>query len=148
MKLTLQGLASVDLETMRPFVRDSEWFYAGAGVEGHRLLAYLSTMFENRTLFDIGTHYGDSAHALAYNAANRVLSLDVVDKVPAHRRRRGNIAYHLVDLFDSATREAWKSRLLDSALIFVDVDPHDGVRERELVAWLCRNEYRGVVVLD
>jgi hypothetical protein len=148
MKISLAGLRSVDLKTLRPFVGDSEWFYAEPGVESHRLLAYLSTLFEGQTIFDVGTHLGDSAHALAYNEKNRVLSFDVVDKVPLHRRKRQNVAYRLADLFDPATREKWKPQLLDSPLIFLDVDPHEGTREYEFVSWLRRNEYRGVVVLD
>jgi hypothetical protein len=148
MKLTHAGLRSVDLETMRSFVGDSEWFYAEVGVEHYRLLAYLSTMFEGRALFDIGTHYGDSAHALAYNAANRVLSFDVVDRISSHRRKRQNITYQLADLFDPATRDIWKDELLGSALIFLDVDPHEGAREHEFVEWLRSNDYRGLVVLD
>ena len=148
MKLDLTDLAAVVVEKMREFVGDSEWFYAQPGVEHHRLLAYLSTMFEDRTIFDIGTHFGDSAHALSYNETNRVVSFDVVDKVPAHRRRRQNISYQLADLFDPVVREVWKSKLLDSAIVLIDVDPHDGAREREFVEWLRRNAYRGVVVLD
>jgi len=147
-KITLTGFRSIDLEKMRPFVGDSEWFYAQPGVEHHRLLAYLSTLFEGRMIFDIGTHFGDSAHALSYNETNRVVSFDVVDKVPTHRRRRQSITYQLADLFDPVVREAWKTQLLDSALVLIDVDPHDGAREREFVEWLRRHAYRGIVVLD
>lgn len=148
MKLTRAGLAAVDPEKLRSYVGDSEWFYAEAGREHHRLLAYLSTMLEGRTIFDIGTHLGDSALALSYNESNRVLSFDVVDKVPSHRRRRKNITYHQVDLFDPTVRLMWKAQILDSALIFVDVDPHDGAQEYDFVDWLFRNEYRGIIVLD
>ncbi len=147
-KITRAGLLSIDLQAMRPFVGDSEWFYADPGVEHHRLLAYLSTLFEGRTLIDVGTHLGDSAHALAYNPGNRVLSFDVVDKVTSHRRKRENITYHQADLFDYETRAAWNTEILGSAIIFIDVDPHDGVQEYALIDWLFRNEYRGIIVLD
>lgn len=148
MKLSRAGLAAVDLEKLRPFVGDSEWFYAAPGVEHHQLLAYLSTMFDDRTIFDIGTHLGDSAHALSYNETNRVLSFDVEDRVPAHRRKRQSIGYYQFDLLDLPTRMTWKQALLDSALIFLDIDPHEGSREHELVSWLRHNDYRGVIVLD
>ena len=133
MKLTLAGLRSVDMETLRPFAGDSEWLYASAGVEHHRLLAYLSTLFKGRTIFDIGTHHGDSAHALSYNEANQVLSFDVVNHVPGHRRSRQNITYHQADLFDLKVRGAWKQKLLKSAIVFLDIDPHEGSREYELI---------------
>lgn len=147
-KITRAGLRSIDLEKMRPFVGNSEWFYAEAGVEHHRLLAHLSTQLEGRTIFDVGTHFGDSAHALSYNESNRVLSFDVESRVPAYRRRRQNVAYHLADLFDPMVREGWKQEILGSALVFLDVDPHDGAREHELVCWLRAHAYQGVIVLD
>lgn len=148
MKLTYAGLQAVDPEKMRANVGDSETFYARSGVEHYRLLAYLSTLFEGKTLLDIGTHHGESALALAYNEKNSVVSFDVVDKVPAHRRKRSNVAYHQADLFDPTTRERWKKDLLSSALIFIDIDPHEGSREHELISWLRDNAYQGFIVLD
>jgi len=148
MELTHAGLHAVDVEKLRAYVGNSEWFYGPAGVEHHRLLAYLSTLFEGRTILDIGTHLGDSAHALSYNETNRVLSFDVVDHVPAHRRKRQNIAYHQVDLLDLVTREAWKQEILGSALILIDIDPHEGSREYDLVSWLRAHDYAGLIVLD
>jgi len=148
MKLTRAGLDAVNFEKMCPFIGDSEWFYAAPGREHHRLLAYLSTLFDGRTIFDIGTHFGDSAHALAYNETNRVLSFDIVDKVSSSRRKRQNITYHQADLFDPTTRATWKQELLGSALILLDVDPHEGIREHDFVSWLAANDYRGIIVLD
>ena len=147
-KITLAGLRAIDPEKLRSDVGDSEWFYADPGVEHHRLLAYLSTLFDGKTIFDIGTHCGDSALALSYNDSNHILSFDVVDKVPPHRRKRSNITYHQADLFALETREKWTKDLLASGLIFIDVDPHDGSREFVFLDWLFRNEYRGLIVLD
>jgi hypothetical protein len=146
--LSRAGLQTIDLEKLRPDVGSSEWLYSRPGVEHYQLLAYLSTLFEGRTLFDLGTHHGDSALALSYNETNIVLSFDVVDHVPAHRRKRSNVDYYQIDLFDPATRERWKEALLGSALIFVDIDPHEGTREHELLGWLRANEYQGLIVLD
>jgi len=147
-QITLAGLRAIDPEKLRAYVGDSEWFYAEPGIEHHRLLSYLSTMFEGKTLIDIGTHLGDSALALSYNEDNRVLSFDVVDLVPAHRRKRANVTFCQADLFDLATRDKWRDTLLTSALIFIDIDPHEGTREYALLDWLFRNEYSGLIVLD
>ena len=148
MKITRAELDAVDMEKLRSFVGFSEWLYAPAGVEHHRLLAYLSTQFKHRTIFDIGTHFGDSAHALSYNETNIVRSFDVVDHVLSHRHRRQNITYYAIDLLDPTMREAWRPQLLDSALIFLDIDPHEGTREHAFVSWLRDNDYPGVIVLD
>jgi hypothetical protein len=51
-------------------------------------------------------------------------------------------------LFDANTREKWRSKILESSLVFVDIDPHEGRREYELLSWLRSSGYQGLVVLD
>lgn len=148
MQITRSALASLDMEMMRPYVRDSEWFYAPAGKEHYRLLAHLSTQFEGRVLIDVGTHRGDSAHALAYNPANTVISFDVEDRLPEHRRQRANIRYVEADLWGPDARVQWEREILGSAVILVDIDPHEGTRELEFVEWLHDHDYGGLIVLD
>ena len=47
--------------------------------EHYRLLAYLSTLFNDQILFDVGTLKGYSALALSYNRANKIVSYDIED---------------------------------------------------------------------
>jgi hypothetical protein len=148
MRITHADLIAIDIDRLRPFVRHSEEFYRAAGVDHYRLLAYLSTHFHGQKLFDIGTFSGESALALSYNDSNHVHSFDVVNKVPDVRRCKRNVSYHLCDLFDPDLRERWKTELLASPLIFIDVDPHEGTREYDFVRWLQRHEYPGIIVLD
>lgn len=148
MKITRQAVDSVDFEHLRPVVGASEWFYERPGREAHRLLAYLSTLFSGKTIFDIGTHLGDSALALSYNETNHVQSFDVLGKVSPTRRARKNVTWNLGDLFDPDHRARWAPQLLASPLIYIDIDPHHGVQEYELVQWLRDNQYTGIIVLD
>jgi len=55
-----------------PFVK--QYFYLKSGIEHYRLLANISTYFNNKTLLDIGTFKGGSALALSYNKSNNVIS--------------------------------------------------------------------------
>jgi len=148
MLLTRKAVDSVDIEKLRDVVGASDWFYQSPGKEPHRLLAYLSTLFDGKTIFDIGTHLGDSALALSYNVTNRVESFDIIDKVSAKRRERNNVGWHIGDLFDPAYRNPWAAKLLESPLIYIDVDPHHGIQEFELVQWLREHHYKGFIVLD
>lgn len=148
MKLTRKAVDSVDFEKLRAVVGPSEWFYEKPGKEPHRLLAYLSTLFHGKTIFDIGTHLGDSALALSYNPENHVESFDILDKVSPARKTCGNVSWHLGDLLSPEFRATWARKLLDSPLIYLDVDPHHGVQEFELVQWLRENHYKGLIVLD
>jgi hypothetical protein len=142
------GLHEVDLERLRPFIREDLCFYAPPGREHYRLLAHLSTTFSGRTIFDIGTHRGDSAIALSYNERNLVESFDVIDAVPTVRKMRRNVRYNHADLWAPNVREDWREVLLASPLIFIDIDPHEGTRELEFVSWLRENKYQGTIVLD
>jgi hypothetical protein len=147
-KLLRRDLDAINLERLRPFVRESEWFYMPAGVEHYKLLAYLSTFFQGKTIFDIGSHLGESAHALAYNTSNKIESFDIQDRISPSRRMCPNINFHIANLFEPATREKWKAQLLASPLIFIDVEPHDGRPEYDMIRWLQANKYAGIIVLD
>lgn len=144
MRLTRSSLQEVDLESLRPYVTSASDFYGKS--EHYRLLAQLSTMVPDKPIFDIGTHLGDSALALSYGG-RAVESFDVVDKVSG-RKYPKNVRFHRDDLFSAAGREKWKKKLLDSSIILIDVDPHEGSREYDLVCWLQVEGYRGLIVLD
>jgi hypothetical protein len=145
MRLTRALLDAVDLEPLRPYVANPTQFFGER--EHYRLLALLSLHAgPARTIIDIGTHQGDSALALSLGGA-RVESFDLLDKT-GEQGAPDNVDYNLCDLFDPKTRETWRSMLLESALILIDIDPHEGTRELEMVEWLHRNDYHGVIVLD
>jgi hypothetical protein len=146
--LTKKNVEYVNLESLRPYVRGDETFFQAAGKQHYRLLASLSTWFYGRTIFDIGTNAGLSALALSYGASNNVESFDLVDNVPLPAKLRTNVRYHIGNLFEPEFREAWAGSLLESALIFIDIDPHEGVLEMEMVKWLRDNDYKGIIVLD
>jgi predicted O-methyltransferase YrrM len=47
------------------------------GDQHYKLLAWLSTQFNNVDIFDIGTHMGASSSALSYNITNTIHSFDI-----------------------------------------------------------------------
>ena len=110
-------------------------------MEHYRLIAYLSTRFNNELIFDIGTNKGCSALALSYNSSNRVISYDVVeckelnafDQLPRIEFRLGNV---LTD-----------TRLLSAPLIMLDTY-HDGSFERVFYEFLKKHHYHGWLFLD
>ncbi len=148
MKIQRDDVRRISLDGLRPFSGDNDQFFGAPGKEHYTLLAYLSTLFRSQEIIDIGTHGGESALALSYNPANVVTTFDIVDSVPAAKRLRENIRFCLEDLWDPAVRGRWAKRLLESALIFLDIDPHEGGREIEFVRWLEASGYDGLLVLD
>ena len=123
-------------------------FFGKYGREHYRLLAYLSTLFEGKEIFDIGTHLGSSSLALSFNEKNIIQTFDIMEKIKPDIKNRDNICFNLEDLFCDETLEKWKSRLLESPLILIDIDPHEGTRELKLYNFLKDNNYRGIIILD
>lgn len=146
-KIIGQEIRRFSVDELRPFARENPEFYAPAGREHYRLLAYLSTKVSG-TIFDIGTHRGASALALSYNSENTVVTYDVVDNAPPVIDRKPNIFRFVRDIMDLAGRERIREELLGSPLILLDIDPHEGTREAEFLSWLLENRYEGIVLLD
>jgi hypothetical protein len=123
-----------------------------AGKEHYRLLAHLASMMSDAVIIDIGTHRGLSAVALASNPSNRVVTFDIADFLTGPTKERfervPNITRSFDNLWDAPTRERWRDTLLRSKLIFLDIEPHGGTMETELLRWLDENDYAGWLVCD
>jgi hypothetical protein len=116
----------------------------------YKLLAYLSEQFENKVLFDIGSHVGSSSLSLATSPSNKVISYDIVKFPTAMTKFKGtdnvikvpnnNITYKIGNAIQDPL-------LLESALIFLDTR-HAGKFEWEVYQHLHANGYKGILVLD
>jgi Bacterial protein of unknown function (HtrL_YibB) len=128
---------------------DRTEFFDVCGKQHYRLLSYLSTLVNDAVIIDIGTHRGQSALALSYNARNTVHTFDIEDRV-SNTSIRGvnNINFHMDNLFDDDGREKWRDTILKSSFIFLDVDPHNGTMEMDLYEFLKDIGYTGFVICD
>jgi predicted O-methyltransferase YrrM len=114
-----------------------------AGVEHYRLLTHISLSNNNIKILDLGTFKGWSALALAANPTNHVITYDLVDLFEkSEKQRLPNITYKIKNLLDDL------DELRDVSLIMLDVDPHDGKQEREIIDALLRQNFKGVVIMD
>jgi len=125
---------------------DVSEYLGQASVEHYKLLAWLSTQFNNVDIFDIGTHKGASSSALSYNSSNRVLSFDI--NLSKLSKRKPNCEYYEQKLWDPEVIKLWKDRILESPLIFIDIEQHEGIMEYDFYTWLKTNNYKGILVLD
>ena len=67
------------IEVIKKVPNYQGFFFEDAGKEHYRLLSYISSLYEDSILIDIGTYQGFSALALGYNQSNKVLSYDIVE---------------------------------------------------------------------
>lgn len=117
-----------------------------AGMEHYKLLYWLCNQVNNSDIFDIGTHLGSSAAILAANKSNIIYTFDITKKGSMPMLQ--NILYYLQDLTNPEVRKIWESKLLNSPIIFIDIDPHEGAREYDLYIWLKSKKYKGMLFCD
>jgi predicted O-methyltransferase YrrM len=127
----------------------STYYFNRAGDEHYRLLSFLSTQFNNTTIFDVGTAHGNSALSLSYNPSNTVYTFDIKDTVANNDiRQKENITRSLDNLFDKITQQKWLETILSASFIFLDVDPHNGTMEYDFYKFLKDINYQGFLICD
>jgi hypothetical protein len=130
-------------------INDKEEFEGKPGKQHYKLLSYLSTLFDNSNIIDIGTHRAQSALALSYNKTNTIHTFDIHDKVYNEKIKMvDNIKFHYDDLFQEEYQEKWRDTILSAPFIFLDVDPHNGTMEMDFYNYLKNINYKGFVICD
>jgi hypothetical protein len=143
-KLSRENISKIDFSRLAKYIANLEirnFFLEKKFLEHYRLIACLSTQFNNTNVFDVGTNLGYSALALSYNTNNNIISYDVVEcKELDHAEELSNIEYRVGDVLKD-------ERLLGSPLIVLDTN-HDGVFENKFYSFLKENAYKGLLYLD
>jgi predicted nicotinamide N-methyase len=115
-----------------------------SGIEHYRLLTFISSIFDNEILLDVGTNRGFSAIALADNKTNSVISYDIeeystIEKIkllPAFN----NISFKLGNFLNMENLHEIKFIMLDTA--------HDGFFEEQVVNHLKSIKWKGLLLMD
>lgn len=148
--LDFETLNAVDLSDQLKYVEWSEsskYLTLDAGKEPYRLEAFLAKELQNSTPhIDIGTYTGLSALALSCDPNQKVVTYDVRDWIPDDKeltvKTKPNIEMRLLD----CCREI--EELCKAKLILLDIDPHDGIEERNIVQQLKKHGFKGILLLD
>ncbi len=141
-KPTKEEVQAIDLSAQHALTnsgRSVEFINGVPGMEHYKLLAWISGQFNKIKIAEVGTLDGCGALALSFNPKNRVKTFDVrfYDDCANFPK---NVERTLVD--DNFIEEVIKSKV-----IFYDT-MHDGVMEREFIAELVKNDYKGIVIFD
>ena len=147
--LDINKIKKINLDHYKFDMKDME-FFGDCGRQHYRLLMHLSNQFDNVDIFDIGTHRGSSALALSHNKKNRVYSFDIENRPKNYTNKPENVEFIQYDLFDfnNNSISLWKDKILNSPLIFLDIDPHDGILEYNFYQFLLEHNYGGLLILD
>jgi predicted O-methyltransferase YrrM len=129
-------------------------FYNKTGKDHYRLLSYLSSLYNNCNIIDIGTNKGYSALALSYNSTNTIYTFDSKNLVcDENIRNKNNINFNIENIFEEDVdniniNDKWKEIILNSKFIFLDIEPHKGIIEYKFYLFLLKNKYSGFLVCD
>lgn len=110
-----------------------------SGKEHYRLLSYISTLYDNDILFDVGTNACRSAISLSYNKNNKIKSYDIIQVL-----EKNPIVSNIEFILGDSTKD---EQIQNSPFIFLDVD-HDGVYENIFYTYLKNINWNGLLVLD
>jgi hypothetical protein len=119
-----------------------EYFCNPAGRDHYRLLAFISTCYDNKILLDIGTNRGTSAYALSLNKKNKIYSFDIQNYVTLSSKP-DNVEFVL----DDSTKKEYEHLIRNCNFIFLDTF-HDGIFERKFLSHLKSLNWSGFLLLD
>jgi predicted O-methyltransferase YrrM len=119
-----------------------------SGTQEYRLYSYISTLFNNITILDLGTSHGTSALSLSHNINNKVITYDIVDCINNEKHiiySKPNIEFRIKNILEDLTEEY----LLDNAVkvVMIDID-HYGGMEKKIIDRLYALKYSGIILLD
>ena len=157
----LPSFRRINLKKVSPFsVRMVDNFELGPGDSPYQLYAFLSTLFDDKIILDIGSQCGNSALSLSYNESNHVRSYEIDSGHPdieycQHTIRRDNITWRDYDFREDENRDGECQIDYDKvAIILIDIDPHgwkgkDGKEEElKMIEFLLKKGWSGVIILD
>lgn len=141
--LTNEFINSFDLSHLEKLsINMQDNFLFPPGNSPFKLYAYLSTLFNNKIILDVGTEYGNSALSFSYNESNKVISYNIIEQ-GASSIIKENITWKVMDFRNDDTID------YDNVeVICIDVDPHDGKQEVEMIQFLKDKKWSGILLLD
>lgn len=139
--VTNEELNSLDTSYINKYnvEHDPSYYHLPSGREHYRILMYISSLFDGKILFDVGTNRCMSAIALSFNKNNSVKSYDILQLLK-NNPSIDNVKYNIGNCMEDAD-------ILKTPFIFLDVD-HDGKFENQFYEYLVENEWKGLLMLD
>ena len=130
LKIIKSEVDSIDLTKLSELSTVDWPDFSKAGIEVYKFYAYLSTLVDNALIMEIGTRYGKSALALSFNPKNKVISYDILEQ-GASQIVKDNLEFRISNFMEDVTID-WN--LVD--ILLINVDPHDGIKDREFLTFL------------
>lgn len=143
MNVSPEELNNIDLVPMTELCVQNRYALLGnPGYEPYKFFAFLSTLFNNKVILDVGSYYGNSALAYSYNKNNKVISYDIAEHGQS-AIKKDNIVWKIQDFRSDSSLDFSQIKLIN-----IDVDPHDGIQEHGMIQFLLDKKWSGLLLLD
>lgn len=146
--INLDIINEIDITPLYKYVEscqpNKQFFLLPAGQEHYKILAYFAKLIDG-PLIDIGTYFGFSAAALSIVPNKQVITYDIYDWIDDDNytiKNKENIELRCMDCLDDM------DTLLSADFICLDISPHDGLQEDEIIKALKKYKYKGLLFLD
>lgn len=127
----------------------AEYLLGKAGTEHYKLLADISLQLKpGAKIADIGSFYGTSALALSINESIDVTTYDIESHIqtPSENIKTPLSRTNLKQKLMRGQDDIEYISMCD--FILLDVDPHDGKQEKEILDLLIEHKFRGILCCD
>ena len=128
------------------YLPDVTYYDLRSGEQEYRLYSYITTLFNNITILDIGTSDGRSAVALSHNTSNKVISYDLIDAIRNSSHKiytKPNIEFRIKDVLEDLNEEFIKN----VKIVMIDIDHLETV-ELKIISRLRELKFSGIILLD
>jgi hypothetical protein len=133
------------IEMVKKIPNYQGFFFEEAGKEHYRLLSYISSLYDDSILIDIGTYQGFSALALGYNQSNKVLSYDIIGNESVNILKDHDICDNIKFKIENILNNF--NIVHSSPFIILDT-AHDGDFENIFINKLTEEKWSGILLID
>lgn len=140
-KIEKEKVKNIDLSSISNYQIVDGADFSEAGIEAYKFYAYISTLINDGLIVEVGSRFGRSGLALSFNPSNKVISFDILEQ-GASNIKRSNLDFRIGNFMESDID--WN----EVDIIMIDVDPHDGIKEREFLNFLKEKKWKGILILD
>ena len=149
-KLSKDDMSNIGIETLYPYMTWNPQYINFMnelpGREHYRMLASISKQLDDGAgVADVGTYFGASALAFSINPNVHVTTYDIHQCIPEHGMTplaRANVKQKVM------SGQLDVGNIVNSDVVLLDIDPHDGPTETKFVELLMENNFQGILLCD
>jgi hypothetical protein len=143
-KVTNEILDTIDMPEYKFIncLEHQEFYKSKSSIDQYRLLSYISNLYSDIKILDIGTFKGCSALAFSSNKTNKIYSFNLYNQLDLNYKPN-NVEF----IVDNIINDDYDSLIKDSKVILLDTY-HDGTFEKEFYDHITNLGFNGVLILD